>query len=232
MRYPDDFDTPTFPAGKRIAVTRVIASVLMVVFLLIIFTCGVLLWARNSVQDHPFLVSINEITGQWKIVGHNHEKQLEMSTIQTLQESVLTKFMQAWFMLTSSDEVNNALWQQCDRQTECNINDNADVNSKKCTVYCLAGDTAYAAFITDVLPDYRIRAMVGEMLTLDLSSVELAPIRAITENGSAWQIRARIVSNINPPIEILGYATVAKNSESYHKTLGYYVEKFDVYRIK
>jgi hypothetical protein len=74
--------------------------------------------------------------------------------------------------------------------------------------------------------------MVGEMLTLDLSSVELAPIRAITENGSAWQIRARIVSNIDPPIEILGYATVAKNSESYHKTLGYYVEKFDVYRIK
>ena len=234
MRYPDDFDTPTFPAGKRIASTRVVATLLMVVFLLIVFVCVTLSWARHSVKEHPFIISINEITGRWDIVGHKHiDTEQKTSTIQTLQESVLVKFMQNWFMVTDSNAVNEALWQECDdRVNECNMSDDADVNAKKCTIYCLTGDETYASFVADVLPDYQIRVMTGEMLTLDLSTIDMLPISEITDNGSVWQIRAKIISNINPPIEILAYASIAKNSEHYHKTLGYYVEKFNAYKIK
>ena len=263
MRYPDDFDTPTFPAGKRIASTRIVATLLMVVFLLIVFVCVTLSWARHSVKEHPFIISINEITGNWDIVGHKHidteqktstvqtlqesvlvkfmqnwfmvtdSTEQKTSTVQTLQESVLVKFMQNWFMVTDSNAVNNALWQECDdRTTGCNMSDDADVNAKKCTIYCLTGDETYASFVTDVLPDYQIRVMTGEMLTLDLSTIDMLPISEITDSGSVWQIRAKIISNINPPIEILAYASIAKNSEHYHKTLGYYVEKFNAYKIK
>lgn len=233
MRYPDDFDTPTFPAGKRIASTRIVATLLMVVFLLIVFVCVTLSWARHSVKEHPFIISINEITGRWDIVGHKHiDTEQKTSTIQTLQESVLVKFMQNWFMVTDSNAVNEALWQKCDdRTTGCNMSDDADVNAKKCTIYCLTGDETYASFVADVLPDYQIRVMTGEMLTLDLSTIDMLPISEITDSGSVWQIRAKIISNANPPIEILAYASIAKDSEFYHKTLGYYVEKFNAYKI-
>ena len=94
MKYPDEFDTPTFPAGKQIAVTRVMSIAVMSVFLLILFACGLLLWVQKSVHVHPFLISINQVTGQWEIVGHQHSDVKEMTTVQSLQESVIGKFLE------------------------------------------------------------------------------------------------------------------------------------------
>ena len=100
MKYPDDFDTPTFPAGKQISASRAVSIAVMVVFLLILFACGLLLWVQKSVHVHPFLVSINEITGQWEIVGHQHTDVKQMTTVQTLQESVIGKFLEYHFFVT------------------------------------------------------------------------------------------------------------------------------------
>jgi glucan phosphorylase len=48
LKYPDEFETPTFPAGKQVAVTRAVSVAIMSVFLLILFACGLLLWAQKS----------------------------------------------------------------------------------------------------------------------------------------------------------------------------------------
>ena len=48
LKYPDNFDTPTFPAGPRIALSRVMAIAIMVVFALIIVAGGMILWASRS----------------------------------------------------------------------------------------------------------------------------------------------------------------------------------------
>ncbi|MBQ3039474.1 MAG: hypothetical protein IJD41_02850, partial [Alphaproteobacteria bacterium] len=67
MKYPDNFDTPTFPAGPRIALSRVMAIAIMVVFALILVAGGMILWASRSQQIHPFLVSVDDVTGAWTV---------------------------------------------------------------------------------------------------------------------------------------------------------------------
>ena len=59
LQYPDDFDTPTFPAGPYIASARALGIGVMVVFFLVIVSCGLLLWVQRSARVHPFLVSVN-----------------------------------------------------------------------------------------------------------------------------------------------------------------------------
>ena len=119
MRYPDEFNIPTFPAGPRIASSRTLSIAIMTVFFLILCSCGLLLWVQRSVHVHPFLVSINGITGNWEIIGHQHGAMREMSTTQTLQESVIGKFIRNWFWIADNTDLNTARWNKCDRAADC-----------------------------------------------------------------------------------------------------------------
>ena len=60
------------------------------------------------------------------------------------------------------------------------------------------------------------------------NSLQITPIG---ETG-IWQVRVDVLSSLNPePIKIIAYANVARNTELYPRTLGYYVADFNAYRI-
>lgn len=233
MNYPADFDTPTFPAGRKIVSSRVMGIVVMILFLLILFTCATLFWAQKSVKTHPFLVSVDNITGQWSIVGHNHEDTKNMSAAQSMQESVLTRFVQYWFWISSSDIVNSARWRECNRANDCGLETEKkgiDVEGD-CAIYCLTNDFVYNTFKENMLPIYKNIANTKSVWHVDMQSVVLMPISTINTNGGTWQIQAIVYENGQKPVEILAYATVGLSKNEYQKTLGYYVSKFNAYKM-
>ena len=237
--YPDDFDTATFPAGKQIAVSRAVCIAIMTAFLLIIFACFGVLWVQKSIKNHPFLVSINEITGQWTVVEHNHNNIKGMSTTQTLQESVLGKYIKRRFYLPGATK-----WQYCDRSTDCvpEKKCNADGNcapeeitfdnADACALFCITGDTEYKEFMEMVIPQYLVFFNSGESWSIDMSGIQMTPISPISANGGIWQIKFTIISNMaSEAVDILAYASIGKNIDAYPQTLGYYVEDFNAYKI-
>lgn len=232
MDYPSGFDTPAFPAGKRIAALRVFCVAIMVVFLLIVFACGMLLWVQKSAHVHPFLISINDVTGQWQVVGHQHGKYKEISTAQTLQESVLVKLLQNWFTITGDDATNSTLWQSCDRDIECRGENKKISEFEKCAIYCLSAEDVYDDFVQVTIPDYQARVTAGEMWIMDMPSLQILPIEEPNFNGGTWQIRANVFSNLfEMPMQMLIYANVSRDTNLYPQTMGYYISKINVYRI-
>ncbi|MFQ6729912.1 MAG: VirB8/TrbF family protein [Alphaproteobacteria bacterium] len=251
MRYPDDFDTSSFPAGKQISVSRAIGIATMVVFLLIIFACVFLLWAQKSAHVHPFLVSINNITGRWEIVGHHHSDTKEITTTQALQESVIGKFLEYRFWITDDAVFNDNIWQTCDRTKDCNPENKKglsaqvchemgldsetcatiDMKTETCALYCLSGNNLHSDFVSDIVPTFQAYAQAGDTWVPDMSSVHMLPIGKITETGGVWQIRMTINSKLYGAIHVLAYANVLRSLDFYPKTLGYYVAEFNAYKI-
>ena len=232
VKYPDDFDTPSFPAGRPVAVSRMVSVAVMIVFLLIAFTCAMLFWTQRSVQVHPFLVSINPITSQWEIVGHHHKETAEISAARALQESVIGKFMRNWFWIVNDEDINSARWKSCDRITECAPNSVTDVLADECAIYCISSEEMYLHFVEQIVPNYQTRIMNGENWELDMSSLQITPVGAVNAAGGMWQIRANIISNISGIITILAYAQVGYEKDEYAKTMGYYVKDFNAYKIQ
>ncbi len=231
MKYPDEFDTSSFPAGKQIAVSRAVGIATMVVFLLIVIACGLLLWMQKSTHIHPFLISINDITGRWEIVGHHHTETKEITTTQSLQESVIGKFLEYRFTITNNDAFNSKLWQLCDRETDCNPEIKSDSEQNSCVLFCLSSDGVYNDFVTNIVPKYQSQVSAGETWTIDMSSVNMLPVGQIVSSGGTWQIRITVYSNVLGPMNILAYANIAQNLDLYPKTMGYYVEEFNAYKI-
>lgn len=251
MRYPEDFDTSSFPAGKQISVSRAIGIAIMIVFLLIIFACGFLLWVQKSAHIHPFLVSINNVTGQWQIVGHQHHGIKEITTTQALQESVIGKFLEYRFWVTDDTIFNENIWALCDRRIDCNPENKKglapetceemgldidtcatiDMKTETCSLFCLSGDGLFSNFVSNIIPTYKEFAHSGETWIPDMSSVQMLPIGPITGMGGVWQIRMTIKSKLYGPIQILAYANILNSLELYPKTLGYYVADFNAYKI-
>ncbi|MDW2958802.1 MAG: VirB8/TrbF family protein [Alphaproteobacteria bacterium] len=232
MEYPDDFETPAFPAGKSINSTRLVSIITMVVFLLIVIACGGILWIQQSIKVHPFLVSINNITGQWEIIGHEHDGMSHVPTRRSLQESVIGKFLRSWFFVSNIESARDATWKSCDRSINCGSEYNTNSNILDCALYCIASDNLYEKFINNVVPGYLARIDSGETWELIPSSVQITPIDKITDAGATWQIRAQIRSNLSDvPINILAYALVKKSDELYPQTLGYYIDDFNAYKI-
>lgn len=231
MKYPDEFETPAFPAGKRIAVSRSVSVAIMVVFLLILITCGLILWVQKSVRVHPFLVSINNITGQWELVGHKHHEYQTMTTDQTLQESLITKFIQNWFLISGDADINNALWQSCSRESECTADAQATKKLHQCDIFCNTDETTFNEFINNVVPQYQALVANNVQHMLDENSVHLIQIGTSAETGNIWQVNATLISNAMPPVQLLIYVTVMKDTENYPQTMGYYVASLNAYKI-
>lgn len=233
MNYPADFDSPTFPAGRKVVSSRIMGIVIMVVFLLIMITTGLLIWAQQSIKTHPFLVSINDITGQWTIVGHDHEQMVTLSAAQSMQESVLTRFIQYWFWISASDIANSARWRECDLVSDCGLateKKGIDIEGD-CAIYCLTGNGLYSEFSQKVLPNYQIIKDQGNTWMVDESTLVLTPIGTIGNNGGVWQVRVTVYQNDRDAIEVLGYARIGHTKGEYQKNLGYHVVEFNAYKM-
>lgn len=231
LEYPDDFNIPTFRAGPFLASSRAFGVWVMVVLFLIIISCGLLLWVQHSVHIHPFLVSVNPITGQWEIVGHHHSGVHELKATQALQESVVGKFVRDWFTISSQSSANASLWSVCDRSRDCELKKTVDVNMGVCSLYCLSGDDIFSQFLDTVVPGYQLRAANGETWHLDMASLQISPMASASGKGTSWQVRAVVYSNMSAPINVLGYAVVQQNQDLYPQTMGYYVQDFSAYKM-
>lgn len=232
MEFPSDFETSTFPAGKQIAVSRFLAIVITLVFIVIIVMCGLIIWATHSEKIHPFLISTNQITGRWRVEGHTHSRTKEVKIAQTLQESVLVRFVRNWFQISEEDYVNELVWQSApERSDACGLDNSSSTDIDENVIYCLSSDNVYKLFTEQILPGYKMRVLNGEVWSLESSSLQLVPISSVSQEGGTWQVTGRIVSNLQAPIDFFAIAVVDRRVETYPYTLGYHVTEFNAYKI-
>ena len=226
LKYPDNFNTPTFPAGPRIAVSRVMAIGAMIVFALILVVGGLIVWATRSQKIHPFLVAIDDFTGKWEIVGHDHGERT-ITKNRALQESVVAHFTQDWFTISLDTSANDAMWYGYSEKSQCASRDN-DATAK---IYCASGDELYNYFIYNVVPDYQERVAAGETLSLSLDNIYVSATNDVTDNGGMWRVIGELESNIYGTITVMAYVTLGRNTSLYPNTLGFYVMDFNAYNI-
>ena len=74
MEYPNNFDVPSFPAGKTVAFSRSMAIWISIVFFLIVVACGFVLFGIHQKKNYPFLISIDPFTDEWSVVAYPQEK--------------------------------------------------------------------------------------------------------------------------------------------------------------
>ena len=66
------------------------------------FFIGILLWSARSDRLEPFMISANNDTGEWKIVGKSSNS-VEYSVARTMQESVVGNFVKDWFKISKDN---------------------------------------------------------------------------------------------------------------------------------
>lgn len=226
LKYPDNFNTPTFPAGPRIALSRVMAIGIMVVFALIIAVGGMIFWASRSQQIHPFLVSIDEVTGAWSVVGHNHGERT-ISTNRAMQESVIAEFTKNWFSVSLNQSENDDMWYGFAEKAECNA-DNRPTNAQ---IFCASGEELYNYFIYTIVPEYQERIAAGETWSVDVDNIYLNETADVTDNGGTWRILTQVDSSKSGPMSVMAYITLGRDMEKHPQTLGFYVVDFNAYRM-
>lgn len=236
MQYPDNFDTPTFPAGRRIAISRFMAIGTMVAFIIAIFLCILVGWTVRSRNVDPLVISVDQTTGAWTVIGHSHG-QFEYSANHTLQESLVLEFARDWFTISADKNENVAKWNgDCDRATGCNDN-RATINN--CAIYCACDDDVFRSFAETTLPQYQMRAEFGESWAVDMKTLRAEPVSEITNNGGKWRVRATVkttqwtpggMADIN--MEIIAFIRVARSAANYPQTMGFYISDFNSYVIR
>ena len=230
MDYPGNFQIPANPAGKTIAVSRFMAICTLVTFLMIIFLSVIILWSSKSDKLNPFMISANNITGEWKIVGKSDIIH-EYSAAYTMQESVVGNFVSDWFKISADNSENERAWQDCNRNVCTSSADNLIFGDRSCAIYCASGEDLYSRFKYEILTDYEVRVQNGETLNLDYKTLDISPAGKINENGGTWKVSATIISNKNKNFDIEVFLKVANNKNYYPQTMGFYIADFNSYRI-
>lgn len=229
MDYPGNFETPVFPAGKRIAISRFMAIATLVSFLIIVFLCGILLWSSRSERLDPFVISANNITGEWQIVG-KADTSNTYRVEYTMQESAVGNFVKDWFKISSTPVANEVAWKQCDRAT-CGSGDGLMFGTRQCAIYCSVSDEVFSRFFYDTLPGYQERAENGEVWRVNDKDITIAPAGEIGPAGGTWQIRAWVSCETTDDFEVIAFIKIAHNKSLFPKTMGYYIADFNSYRI-
>ena len=228
MNYPDDFNVPTFAAGKSIAVSRAMGIGIMAGFLLIIFLCGLLIWTIRSVRVDPYILSTGGINDEWQIITPGGERpEIQMTADQAFQESVVWKFVQDWFTISTNNDINENLWDASCSRADCDTSD----ASTPCKIQCATSDNLFIRFQEQVLPTYEKIADNKQQWMPIVESIRITPVGNISSAGGTWRVQM-MVNAIDENMGIMAYAKVAQNKKSYPKTMGYYIADFNAYRMK
>ena len=229
MNYPNDFDTPVFPAGKVIAFSRRVSIWISCCFLLIIFMCCFLLYFWSQKSNYPFLISIDPITDEWSVVaypGKTFKDTFEQSQI--IQEKLVDDFVTNWFTISRDKNDNDLRWQECNTN-ECSDAEQFNPQNIKCVLFCASDTELFKEFSTTVLPEYKARfSQRAERWTVVKKNIQLD---RSSEDNSIWQVVAVVHSSVNGVFNVLSFVTVSRDPESHPATLGYYVKDFNSYRI-
>ena len=230
MDYPNDFDTPAFPAGKSIAWSRVVAIKISIIFFLIVCLCGLFLFLVHSKRNFPFLISVDPLTDNWLVIAYpkkNNEKSIE--TYQIIQEKLVNDFVTNWFTISNNQSENLSRWKKCDSE-DCSLPEQFNPQNIDCALFCAASPDLFQQFSTKVLREYNDRIIQAKE-TWTIVKKDIRP-HYVAQNSSAWQVYIEIYSNINGKFNVLAFVDVNRSQDEYPTTLGYYIEKFNSYRIQ
>ena len=75
------------------------------------------------------------------------------------------------------------------------------------------------------------RVADGETWSVSKTDFQIEPAGQISEYGGTWKILAMVKSNLYGDMKIVAFAKVARNTNSYPQTLGYYVADFNAYKV-
>lgn len=227
MEYPGNFDNPANPAGRSVAISRFMAILTAIAFVLIVFLCGILIWSARSDRLKPYLISATD--AEWKIVG-NSTNIREYSVDRTMQESIVGNFVHDWFHICENKDENTEAWKRCDR-TVCASGETLLSGSRSCAIYCAAGDDVYSRFYATIMPGYEARANKNETWDILDRDMKITPLGKITDAGGTWRVDATLKSNITGTHPLQIYIKVARNKNYYPSTLGFYVADFNAYKV-
>ena len=230
MKYPDDFNTPAFPAGRFVAVSRFMGTAVMIIFLAIVCICGIMLWVKKTQNVSPFLIYMNPNGERWTMVAHNNHE-TEIPAYYVLQESLLNKFTRDWFTIYDTDSANTANWAKCDRSSpECREASGDVIDT--CAIYCATNESVYDEFEHVVLPVYSsLESDEGDVWTV--TNINIKPVdsmKSITENGGFWRLNTSVQTKTGT-VYFTGYARIERDQKEHPKTMGYFISEFYTYRM-
>lgn len=229
MDYPNEFDTPAFPAGKTIALSRGVSVWISVVLFLIVCMCGFILLCKHYTSNYPFLISVDPFTDEWTVVAFPNKNSDEtVQQYQIIQEKLANDFVTNWFTISANSDDNDARWKKCSIE-DCDQPDQFAPGNIQCAISCQSDDMLFEQFSTKILPEYRARFTQGpEQWRVGNKDIKFD---YINENGGRWQVYADVYSNINGRFKILAFITIDRDTSLYPATLGYYVKDFNSYRM-
>jgi hypothetical protein len=228
LDYPNDFDIPSFSAGKTVAFSRSVSVWISIIFFLIIATCGLILLGKHLTKNYPFLISIDPYTDEWTVVAYPQEKKTNIQQYEVIQEKLVNDYITNWFALSDDDAVNELRWQECSVE-ECADAEQFKPDNLKCAISCKSGEKLFEDFSERVIPWY-IDLIKENSETWSVDRILITRNR-VFENFSRWQIIADIKSNVRGTFKVLGFVEIKRDVNKYPATFGYYVEEFNAYRI-
>ncbi len=242
LNYPQDFDTPAFPAGRSLAINRFMAIGIAAMAFAVMVMCGLVWWVGQSRRIDPFLVSINPVTGMWNNVGHSHgENTVDIN--RAMQESVAGQFVENWFTISEMAQLNNARWQPCRRDEITDTND-TEYADNTYAISCRASQELYSHFVRDVMPEYTQRVENGERWVLDRARIQIEPVSVPTvktgmfsapvetfEHGATWRMWTVIQSNISGDMNVVAFIKINRDVARYPETMGFFVTEFNAYKL-
>ena len=230
MNYPNDFDTPAFPAGKSIAWARVVSIKILIFFFLIICACGVLLFFVKAKQNYPFLISVDPLTDEWSVITYpGRDKERKIEQYQIIQEKIVSDFVTNWFTISTNQFENAMRWKKC-TVDECGDPQQYNPQNVNCTLFCTSNEKLFEQFAAKVAPEYSARiAQASETWTI--KKRDIVPY-VVNVSASAWQVYIKIHSSISGDFDVLTFVKVARDPETHPATLGYYIEDFNAYRMQ
>ena len=230
MNYPDDFNTPTFPAGKSIAISRAMGIGIMSAFFMVVFLCAILIWTIHSTRVEPYILATDGINDQWRIIKTGPETPtLNMTDTQLFQQSLVWRFTKNWFGISRNHDRNANVWETKCKREQC-TGDNGE--TQHCAIFCMSGDDLFYRFSDGVLPTYVALESAGATWFPVSDSIRIDPIGNVSQDGGTWRVQLTILTdNMTAAMDVVAYATVARNTKYYPMTWGYYINNFNAYRV-
>lgn len=236
MNYPNDFDTPTFPAGKSIAFSRSVAVWIGIVFFCIVVACGLVLLFNKSKRNYPFLISTDPLTSEWTVIAYP-EKDIKITQDNIIQETLVRNYVVHWFSIDKNDSINESRWQRCE-PSDCEAPDQYVPNNYKCTLFCSSDTDLFRKFQDDILPEYHDRInQASEVINVRSQLITPPALKSdkkdICESGKTelWQSYITLESSVNNLFNVLAFVEIGCEPKTHPATLGYYIKDFNSYRI-
>lgn len=167
---------------------------------------------------------------EWRIVTYPDMQKKSIPQYQYIQQKLVDDFVKDWFTISNNPDINDDIWQKCSLD-ECNSPEQFNPDNKFCALSCKSAESVFDVFTKKVLPDYKARIEQASETWEISRDVLLSLPEKISENTSRWQVYVNIRSSVNGIFRVLAFVEIERNVNSYPVTFGYYISKFNSYRI-